>query len=84
MRTWKIDGPPEIVAGNRHVGHHLLVAPAGEPGEECAGALDAVLRIAGQPNDGVVDAFGTKIGALGSASRRDGFGRARIRIHAAG
>ena len=41
--------------------------PASQPGEEGAGALDAVLRVAGEADNGVVNVFGTKIGALGSA-----------------
>ena len=69
--------------GNRHVSHDVLVAAAGEPGEESAGALDAVLRIAGEPDDGVVDVFGTQIGALGRAVDRIGFGQTRCWIHAA-
>ena len=60
--------------GNRHVSHDFLRAAAGEPREERAGALDAVLRIAGEPNDGVVDVFRAKIGAL-----RAGAGGSRCR-----
>ena len=50
---------------NRHVSHDVLVAPAGEAGEESAGALDAVLRIAGQADDGVVNTFRAKISSVG-------------------
>src|SRR6478736_1331419 len=32
---------------NRHEGHHFLLAAAGEPREEAAKGLDAVLRISG-------------------------------------
>ena len=56
--------------GNRHVGHDFLGAAAGEPGEERAGALDAVLRITGEPDDGVVDVFRAEIGAVRGRSGR--------------
>ena len=62
--------------GNRHVGHDVLIAAAGEAREESAGALDAVLRIAGEANDGVVDVFGAKIGAVRG---RSGLRRCRAR-----
>ena len=59
-------------AGNRgrdrHVGHDVLVAAAGEPGEKRAGALDAVLRIAGEADNGVVDVFRAEIGAFAEGS----------------
>ncbi len=64
--------------GNRHVGHDILVAPAGEPGEKRTRALDAVLRIAGEADDGVVDALRAEIGAFGRAVGRIGFGQGRI------
>ena len=51
MRTWKMDGPPEIVDGNGHEGHDLLLAAAGQPGQKTADGLDAVLRIAGDADD---------------------------------
>jgi hypothetical protein len=44
MRTWKIEGPPEIVE-NRHVGHDLLGAAARKTREHGAGRLDSVLGI---------------------------------------
>src|SRR5882724_565596 len=65
--------------GNRHVGHDFLGAPAGEPGEERAGALDAVLRIAGETNNGVVDVFRTQICPV-SVRRRTGGWRCRARV----
>ena len=40
---------------NRHVGHDVLVAASGEPGEEPADSLDAVLRVAGQPDNNVMN-----------------------------
>ncbi len=49
---------------NRHVGHDVLVAAAGEPREKRAGGLNAVLRIARESYNGVVDVLGTQIGAL--------------------
>ena len=50
---------------DRHVGHDVLVAAAGEAGEETADGLDAVLRIAGEADDDVVDALGTRVSAFG-------------------
>ena len=50
--------------GDRHVSHDVLIAAAGEPGEKRAGGLDAVLRIAGQPDDGVLNVFRAQIGAI--------------------
>ena len=49
---------------DRHVSHDLLRAASSEPGEEGARALDAVLRISGETNDGVVDVLGAEIGAV--------------------
>ena len=69
--------------GDRHVSHDVLVAASGESGEESARALDAVLRIPGEADDGVVDALGAKIGALGRAGGMIGFGQSRSWIHAA-
>jgi hypothetical protein len=50
--------------GDRHVGHDFLCAAAGKAREESAGALDAVLRISGEPDDGIIDVLRAKIGAL--------------------
>ena len=55
MRTWKMEGPPEIVDGNGHERHDFLFAAAGEPREKTADGLDAVLRIAGDADDRLVD-----------------------------
>ncbi len=50
------DGWPAGDCGrDRHEGHHLLFAAAGEAGEETADRLDAVLRIAGDADDGFGD-----------------------------
>ncbi len=51
--------------GDRHVRHHLLLAPTGQPREQRAGTLDAILRIAGQPDYGVADALRAKLGTCG-------------------
>ena len=51
--------------------------------EESAGALDAILRIAGETDDRVVDALGTEISALWRAGMMIGFGQDRSWIHAA-
>ena len=40
---------------DRHVRHHVLVAAPGEPGEKATDGLDAVLRVAGQPDDNVLN-----------------------------
>ena len=53
------------------VGGGVTAAP-GETGEKSAGALNTVLRIPGEPDDGVVDAFGAEIGAVGGGRRRGG------------
>ena len=50
--------------GNRHVSHDVLVAAAGEAREKGAGGLNAVLGIAGETDDGVVDVFGAEIGSV--------------------
>ena len=55
MRTWKMDGPPEMVDGNRHERHDFLLAAAGQPRQKAADGLDAVLRIAGDADDRLVD-----------------------------
>ena len=68
---------------DRHVGHDVLVAASGEPREESAGALDAVLRISREADDGVVDVFRAKIGALRRPVGWIGFGQSRSWIHAA-
>ena len=47
--------------GDRHVGHDVLSAATGQAREESAGALDAVLRIAGEPDDGVADTLRPQI-----------------------
>ena len=60
---------------NRHVRHDLLLAATGEPREKAADGLDAVLRIAGEADDGVVNVFGTQIGASGC--RQNGPARGR-------
>ena len=70
--------------GDRHVGHDIVIAASGQAREESAGALDAVLRISREADNGVVDALGAKIGAIrlrcrsgrwGSGGRRRGSGR---------
>src|SRR5205814_8255145 len=53
---------------NRHVRHHVLIAAAGQPGQKAADRLDAVLRIARQANDDVVERLGT-VGARRGAAR---------------
>ena len=55
MRTWKMDGPPEMVDGNGHERHDLLLAAAGQPRQKTADGLDAVLRIAGDADDRLGD-----------------------------
>ena len=75
--------------GNRHVSHDIVIAAAGEAREKSARALNAVLRISRETDDGVVDAFGAKIGPVrcrggrrgGSAVRGIGFRQVRRRIH---
>ena len=56
--------------GNRHVGHDILGAASGQAREESAGALNAVLRISGEADDGVVDILGAEIGAVRWRNRR--------------
>src|SRR5438552_2140716 len=46
----------------------VLSFAAGEAREERARALDAVLRISREANDGVVDVLRTEIGAVGGGS----------------
>jgi hypothetical protein len=52
-----------------------VVAAAGEPGEERAGGLNSVLRITGEADHGVLNAFRPQIGAI---RRRRVGGRARF------
>ena len=75
--------PARNGGGNRHVSHDVLVAAAGEAGEESAGALDAVLRIAGEADDGVVDALRAQVGALRRGGGWLGFWQDRSWIHTA-
>ena len=56
--------------GDGHVGHDILIAASGEPGEECARRLNTVLRISGKTNDSVPNIFRTKIGAVGAGRGR--------------
>jgi len=73
---------------DRHVGHDLLRTASGQPREESAGTLNAVLRIPGKADYSIVDGLRPKIGAArcwtgssGSAVCGIGFGRDRRRIH---
>src|SRR5947209_218802 len=50
--------------GNRHVSHDVLIAASSEPGEKRARGLNSVLRIAGEPDDCVLNIFRSKIGAV--------------------
>jgi hypothetical protein len=52
---------------NRHVGHDVLIAATGEAGEEAADGLDAVLRVAGEADDDVVNRAGS-VGSGGAVS----------------
>ncbi len=47
---------------DRHVGHHFLVAAAGQAGKHGASRLDAILRVAGQTNDGITDVLRAQVG----------------------
>src|SRR5437660_358881 len=49
---------------NGHVSHDVLIAAASEPGEKCARGLNSILRIAGQPDDRVLNIFRAQIGAV--------------------
>jgi hypothetical protein len=59
--------------GDRHVSHDIVIAAAGEAREKRAGALDAVLRITGKTDDGVVDTFRAQIGAVRLRCRSGGW-----------
>src|SRR5437764_11218126 len=63
--------------GDRHVGHDVLIAATGESGEKRAGGLNSILRITGESNDGVLNVFRSKIGAL-RRRRRGNRGRVRL------
>ena len=64
------DGRPATDGGrDGHVGHHVLLRAAGEPREESADGLNAVLRIAREPDDGVGDLV-----SVGGTIRRGGGG----------
>ncbi len=52
MRTWKMEGPPEMVAGMVMKVMTSCSLRPGQPGEETADGLDAVLGIAGDADDG--------------------------------
>ncbi len=49
---------------DRHVSHDVLIAASGQAREESAGGLNAVLRISGEADYGVVNAFRAQIGAV--------------------
>jgi hypothetical protein len=46
---------------DRHVGHHLLRAAAGQPRQHRARRLNAVLRISGKPDHGIADTLRPQI-----------------------
>src|SRR5207253_8222763 len=49
---------------DRHISHDVVVASSGQSRQKRAGGLNAVLRIAGEPNHGVLNIFRTQIGAV--------------------
>ena len=49
-------------AGDRHVGHDVLSGGSGQLGQEPANGLDAVLRVAGEANDGIAQGFRGSLG----------------------
>ena len=59
-----MEGPPEMVDGNRHERHDFLFAAAGQPREKTADGLDAVLGIARDADDRLGN-FGNLGGAAG-------------------
>src|SRR5262249_22551323 len=48
-----------------HVGHDVVLTAAGESGEERAGGLNSILRITGEPDHRVLNAFRPQIGSVG-------------------
>src|SRR5688500_4111605 len=63
--------PPRNGGRNRHVGHDVLLASTGKPGEKAADGLNSILRIASESNYDVVDEAGCAGSARGAAR---GFG----------
>ena len=49
---------------DRHVSHDIVIAAPGQACEKSAGGLNAVLRISGETNYGVIDVFRAQIGPL--------------------
>ena len=71
--------PARDGARDRHIRHHLLRAAPGQPRQHRAGALDAILRIARQPDHGIADILRRKIGfAGGGESYAETRGRAKL------
>src|SRR5215471_3520426 len=56
--------------GDGHERHDLLLAPSGQPRQETADGLDAVLRITRNPDNGFVDGGNVGRAARGRSGRR--------------
>src|SRR5205814_6471539 len=69
---------------DRHVSHDIVVAASSQAREECAGGLNAVLRISGQTNYGVLNILRTQIGAVRSRTGRGGRSGGRCRTGSRG